>query len=852
MKGATCVMPEPKVRKYVCLHGHFYQPPRENPWLEALEREESAQPYHDWNKRISDECYRANAASRLVDDENHIVTLCNNYQSLSFNFGPTLLRWLEQHEPWVYDRVREADRESCHRLQGHGNAIAQVYNHVIMPLATRRDKLTQVRWGIRDFQHRFGRCPEGMWLAETAVDDETLGILAEEGIQYTILSPFQAARWRFLNMKEESPWQNAQNGDIPPGRAYRYHCGNQRTIYLFFYDSNLSHGIAFGHLLENSTKLLRQMDASFQFGDLIDSEPWLVHAATDGETFGHHFQFGDMAIAATFNEIQETSDVEIINYGAFLASFPVRAQVEIRENTAWSCAHGLGRWQEDCGCHVGGQPHWNQKWRAPLRGALNHLQDALSSHYEREMGQLSQDPWDTRDHYIDVLLDPDHHRAEFLDRYSRRSLNADEKCRFFQLLEMERCALFMFTSCGWFFDDIGGLETILILRYAARAIQLAEQTGAPPLEPSFFKILEKAPSNVPEYENGGDVYLRKVKPFVITPRHVAANHAIQTFVDPLQSRNGLYCYHITPRHQEHLGSSPIPCQYGHITVRDDRTSEEKDYFYTVLHFGGLDFRCSVKLFKDSKEYGDILTTLRQAVEKQNTVGIVRILDDAFGTAFFTLHDVFQDMRRAIALEIGQGQLRLYRDFQRYLYQTHSPLIKSLEQWGVEFPEDLRTAVEHVLNDELHQLVQEILEHESGQEPSFSEGFWEETDFFYRSHMGRLRSILGNAQSWGIALQPERTAVMLGEAMVSTMNVLLVSYGVQNAGKMLRLLEICLLLDVMPEIWLLQTLYYELVRKVTQKPEVAGEMKGCEGFFLQMDTFLGCRFAHFLDQRPTSL
>jgi len=538
--------------KYVCIHGHFYQPPRENPWLDAVEREESAAPSHDWNERIHMECYRANTAARLVDEKNRVLRLRNNYQSLSFNFGPTLLRWMEGHDPESYRRIVQADRDS-HGRSGHGNAVAQAYNHMILPLACLRDQVTQVRWGIRDFEHRFGRKPEGMWLPETAVSRETLEVLAEEGIRFTILSPSQASRWRFLH---ETGWRDARDGTIPTGRAYRFDCGRGRVIHLFFYDAELARGIAFERLLEHSSRLLDRIRHSFDHRACDPQEPWLVHSATDGESYGHHFKFGDMALAAAFQELDRDPSSQVLNYGQFLARFPTTAEADIVENTAWSCAHGLGRWERDCGCRIGDGPGLHQKWRAPLRKALNRLRDALALHYEREMGRLCPDPWEARNDYIGVVLDPAAGRQEFLDRHARAGPANSDLPRFFQLLEMQRCSMLMFTSCGWFFDDISGLESVILLKYAARAMQLARMTGSAPLEDSFLQLLEKAPGNRKEFANGAEVYRKKVLPEVVEFDRVVANHAVRSPAKTHSPGYRLYCWQILPQKEEDLGSYP--------------------------------------------------------------------------------------------------------------------------------------------------------------------------------------------------------------------------------------------------------------------------------------------------------
>lgn len=833
--------------KYVCIHAHFYQPPRENPWIEEIEREDSASPYHDWNERIDMECYRANTAARLVDDTNRILSMKNNYRFLSFNFGPTLMQWLERKDRWVYRAILDADGESVGARNGHGNAIAQVYNHVIMPLANRRDKITQVRWGIRDFEKRFGRRPEGMWLAETAVDRNTLGVLADAGIKFAILSPHQAARWRFLD--GDGQWCDARGGSIPTGRAYRCNCGGGKFISIFFYDSVLARGVAFERVLEHSSKLLAQIDRGHGAGTPREGEPWLVNVATDGESYGHHFKFGDMALAAAFQELERDPSVEITNYGAYLASFPPAAEVEILENTAWSCAHGLGRWKEDCGCHVAGEPGWSQKWRAPLRKALNFLRDALAVHYEAEMKKLCRDPWKARDEYIDVILDRKQHLEDFLHAHFDGDPAPGALTRFLRLLEMQRFSLLMFTSCGWFFDDISQLESVLILKYAARAIQLSEKTGAAPLEPAFLKILEKAPGNLPEYGNGAVVYRKKVASEKVEPKRVAANYAIQSLALSPQRQFRIYSHSILPRSEEDLGSNPVPCLCGHLTVRSDRTLDRQDFLYAVVHFGGLDFRCLVKPHGGGNEYEALLKALQGSIEEQNTIKLLRVLDEKFGIEYFGLNDVFRDLRSQIALTISRKTLETYTGLQRSLYHVHKPLISSLRQWGIGIPSDLRVAIRRVLSDEAADLVEDVLDHE--RESAASQAGWESTDFFYRAHMARLHSLLEEARSRGVALQFETISQKLGQALVSSISELAATFDRAPAGRLYRLLAICEALAVKPNTWKLQTLYFEFVTRGMRNPELFEKIENVENFLAELDRLLWCRFARFLQELPVS-
>ncbi len=834
--------------KYVCIHAHFYQPPRENPWTEEIEREDSAAPYHDWNQRINLECYRANTAARLVDNQNRILDLMNNYRYLSFNFGPTLTHWLERHDPWVYQTILEADRESMEAHGGHGNAIAQVYNHIIMPLANQRDKLTQIRWGIRDFEHRFGRHPEGMWLAETAVDGATLLLLAEAGIKFTILSPHQAARWRFR--EGDTQWRDAAGGTIPSGRAYRYSCGGGKYIDIFFYDSALAHGVAFGRLLEHSSKLLEQIDKTWSSRHPSSGEPWLVNVATDGESYGHHFKFGDMALAAALEELKRDSSTEIVNYGWFLSQFPVVADVEILERTAWSCAHGVGRWSSDCGCHLGGEPGWTQKWRAPLRKALEYVRDSLARHFETQMESLCADPWGARDEYIDLILDIKNHLAPFLEKHLRGGSRSSDVSRFLELLEMQRLSLLMFISCGWFFDEISQLESVLILKYAAMAIRLAEKTGSPPLGPEFLRLLELAPSNLPEYGNGANVFLREVRPKEFNGAKAAANYAIQSIARFEQREFQMHSYSIMPQKEEDLGASPVRCLYGLVSVKDNRTLDTESFLYAVAHFGGLDFRCSVKPYLNEGEYESILAALQDAIEEQKTIKIVRVLDERFGTDYFGLEDVLKDLRASIALDVSRKTIGTYTDLQRNLFSTYKPLLLSLRQWGIRIPSDLRVSIRRVLSEEVESLVEDILVHVL--EHVSSDAPWDSTDFFFRVHMARLNSLQEEAKLWGVSLYLVEISERLGRFMVRILTRLLRIFDEGDAGRLFRLLALCRALAIRPETWKLQTLYFQFVTKGIENPQLITKIDRFENFLEELDGMLNCRFAPILRRSSLQL
>ncbi|MCA1577606.1 MAG: DUF3536 domain-containing protein [Acidobacteria bacterium] len=475
------------------IHGHFYQPPRENPWTGEVEREPSAAPYHDWNERIHDECYAPNAVA-------------NNYAKISFNFGPTLLSWLERAHPETYQHVLAADKESAAQRSGHGNAIAQAYGHAILPLCNERDRLTQVVWGVADFRFRFGREPEALWLPETAANDSTLALLIDQCLRWVILAPDQARR-----VRTGDEWVDVGGGMVDTTKPYRFEHPDSsgRSIAVFFYNGPLARAIAFEKALTSSRSLVERFVQVAKRGDL-------VNVATDGETYGHHFKFGDLCLAHALGVEAKEAGFWITNYGEYLDRNRPELRVEIDnglqgEGSSWSCAHGVGRWTRDCGCHTGGETGWNQAWRDPLRVALNYLRDDAALKFESRGGELLRDPWGARNDYISVLLD-ERTRAEFLARHAVRPLSDAEQTRAFNLLEMQRSALLMFTSCGWFFSDLAGIETIQVLRYAARVLDLQNQLGFDAPRKQFLDLLANAKSNQPEKGNGADIFSRFADP----------------------------------------------------------------------------------------------------------------------------------------------------------------------------------------------------------------------------------------------------------------------------------------------------------------------------------------------------
>lgn len=496
--------------KYITIHGHFYQPPRENAWTGEIEIQPSAAPYHDWNDRILHECYLPNTLAEINDETGKVLEVVNNYEYLSFNFGPTLLHWIKQKYPEVYIKIIEADKNSIEKHHKNGNAIAMCYNHIIMPLANERDKITQVKWGIKDFEYHFGRIPESIWLPETACNYATIDVLINEGIKYIILDVSQAESFR---KKGNKKWIDVSNGSIDPKMSYRC-CSKTnpgKYINVFFYDGPISKSAAFDDVLKSSFNLLNRINPAFPLfkGDS------LVSIATDGETFGHHKKFTEKTLAYFMTKLAPENNLKVVNYSEYLAKHQTKFEVILKtgdnnEGTSWSCPHGVKRWYENCGC--GNEPGTNQKWRTPLRNSLNSLRDELIKIFETEGAKYFKDVWNARNDYINILLNNNEEKLkEFLYFNAARILTYEEIDKCLKLLEMQKFALFMFTSCGWFFSDISGIEATQILQYAARAIEIAEEVTGKPIEDDFVSMLEPAESNVPEFKNGRGVWEKLVK-----------------------------------------------------------------------------------------------------------------------------------------------------------------------------------------------------------------------------------------------------------------------------------------------------------------------------------------------------
>ncbi|HET9016172.1 MAG TPA: DUF3536 domain-containing protein [Thermomicrobiaceae bacterium] len=683
------------MQRYVCIHGHFYQPPRENPWLEFVEIEDSAAPYHDWNQRVTDECYARNATARILDANGWVDHIVSNYARISFDFGPTLLSWMETNAPDTYRAVLAADAASARRFGGHGSAIAQAYNHLILPLASPRGRRTQVIWGCSDFRHRFGREPRGMWLPETAVDLDSLEALAEQGIAFTVLGPHQIRRVRPIGA---DGWSDIPPGRVDPSRPYLVNLPSGRSIAVFVFDRNISQDVAFGELLNNGDRFLGRVMDGFR-----DDRDWsqLVSVVTDGETYGHHHRFADMALAYVLHRIDETLPDELTNFAAFLELHPPTHEAEIVENTSWSCAHGVERWRSDCGCNTWAHPGWTQSWRRPLREALDWLRDELEPVLDDGLGPLLKDPDVARDDYIDVILDraPDHVDA-FLNRHAARPLGPDDRLLALRLLEMARHLQLMFTSCGWFFDDVSGIETVQILQYAGRALQLAPNEVGRRLHGEFLDRLERALSNDPAAGNARQVYERSVEPAMVDLPAVAAHFAITSMFRPYTRSEDIHAYGVTIVDHRWFESGRARLVLGRAVVTSRVTRATADLAVAAIHLGDHNVIAAVREAPPNEAYRAMLSDLSSAFQHAEILEAVRRLDRHFGSATYSLKSMFRDDQRQVLDQVLASTLAEFEADYRSLYVDHAPLLRFLADIRSPIPPGLSQAAQFVLNLDL--------------------------------------------------------------------------------------------------------------------------------------------------------
>jgi alpha-amylase/alpha-mannosidase (GH57 family) len=793
----------PPAKHFICIHGHFYQPPRENPWLETVETQDSAAPYHDWNERICAECYAPNGAARVVNVKNQIMRIVNNYARISFNFGPTLLSWLRENAPRTYRMVLEGAARSRQRNRGHSSALAQVYNHMILPLANARDKATQIRWGIADYENSFGAPPEGMWLAETAADNATLEALAVNGIRFTILAPHQCKRIRPLKseaskndeigseeVRVDCNWTGTPDATVDTTRPYLVRFPSGASIAVFFYNGPVSRAIAFERLLDSGDNFVARLKAGFK----DSTQPQLVHVATDGESYGHHHKHGEMALAYAMRLLEQDKSVKLTNYAAFLKQFPPDFECEIAEDTSWSCGHGVERWRSNCGCN-GGRPGWTQEWRAPLRKALDELRDALIPLTEQHGAMLFRDVWAARDAYIQVVLDRSTESVDrFMAAHEVHPLCDEERVRAIELMEMQRHSQLMYTSCGWFFDDIAGIETVQIIAYAARVLQLAGQVfgdEAAPLEPAFLARLAEARSNDPAAGDGARIYKKCVETQKLQLEQVVAHYAISSVFSTFADETELFCFRVRRISYEIHTSGRGRLALGRVHAASSITGHAQDFSFAVLHFGDQNITAAVKAYSeaDATAFEAFAADAAGHVLRADFPEVIRLLDRFYGHADYSLTSLFTDEQRRIVQLILNSTLWDIENSLTTIYQDHASLLHYLSHAGLPKPPALTLAAGFAINAGMRRVL--------------------EVD---PVDVAQLRSLLTLAKSDQVPLDSATLSYIADKRMKRAMVELQMSSGsLEMLDRALMLARTLAELPFELNLWQAQNIWYEILR-----------------------------------------
>jgi alpha-amylase/alpha-mannosidase (GH57 family) len=775
--------------RYICIHGHFYQPPREHAWLEAVEIQDSAYPYHDWNQRITTECYGPNAVSRVLNEERQIVELVNNYAWMSFNFGPTLLSWMERNASEVYESILDADRQSVERW-GRGSAMAQVYNHVIMPLANRCDKHTQVRWGLYDFQKRFRRKAEGMWLAETAVDTETLEVLAEEGVQFTVLASRQMAAWRRFTTDE---WCAAgDDRDTLSMRSYLCRLPSGRSINLFFYHGGLSQRIAFNGLLQDGEAFAQSLKDE-ALGGGSPEEPVLLHVATDGETYGHHHRNGDMALAWCLRKLNQDEEVELINYATFLERHPPVFEVQIVENSSWSCAHGVERWRADCGCNTGAHPGWHQRWRASLRRSFDELRNQLMDEYVKQMQVFCSEPLRIRDAYIQVILDrSEEHVEAFLKEHLYFPMRDERRTKVLRLLEMTRHIQLMYTSCAWFFDEVTGIETRQVLQYACRALQIASVESPLRLDDWFTAALTTAESNNPEWGHAGALYINMMETSRLSLTKVGM-HEVARRLFTTDTQEGVFAdaFRFVSECHEQFQSGSQLLAMGRTQVFSRLTHSVKRFSYAVIYLGQHHLIGNASDRMTETEFMQMYGTVRQSFENGNLADVLQKFQQYYGEEKFSFWQLFRDQQQQILRFILERELEEAERMLGWVDERNEALMGVIRQVNLPLPLILRKNMEAVVNHRLRRLLE-------NEEPDQVE----------------MRRLVQRVRQWQLPLELEVHRYLSAQRLPALLN----RYA-ENPDDPSWLIKLHVLLKQLdelgidPDVWDTQNLLYRLAREV---------------------------------------
>ncbi len=794
--------------KYVCIHGHFYQPPRENAWLDEIEIQESAHPFHDWNERINFECYAPNTSARILDHNGLIHKIINNYTYLSFNFGPTLLSWMERTDTETYNAILESDKISKKRFGGHGSAIAQAHSHLILPLANQRDKVTQVKWGLRDFEYRFGRKSEGIWLAETAVDTATLEVLAEEGVKYTILAPRQMKAFRHVN---EEHWTSANDG-FDTRRSYKVNLPSGKSIALFFYDGQIAQDVAFKGLLNDGNHFADHITNSFDDNDELQ----LVHIATDGETYGHHHRKGEMALASCLHKI-ETGDVATLtNYAEFLEKFPPTWEAQIHDNSSWSCVHGVERWKSNCGCSSG-RPGWNQEWRAPLREGLDWLREYLKELYEKEAEVYLKDPWAARNDYIDILINRNEKTIQdFLDKHATRELSSAELTITIRLLELQKFAMYMYTSCGWFFDEISGIETNQILQYALRSMQYIKYFTDEDVMSTFSGYMERAPSNV--FENGGVSYNKNVVPSAVNLERVAIHFAVASIFENHVRDAELFRFASVMEDYQLLEAGNQRLAVGKIVIRSKVTFREKRYKFVVVYLGQQNMLGNISENMSETVYAEMKTKVLDSFDSTNLGDVLSHMQKYFDDHNFTIWHLFKDEKRKILDTISKNSLDSIENSFREIYNDNYQLMSGMALSNIPIPDAFISATEFILNTEIHQFfTQEVL------------------------NVNRLKHLSAEFERWKLKINNEQSFKLTASERIfyEVRKLALADFSIEQLELLNDIFDFLKKMNVELDIWKSQNLYFGMLQGYNRSEWVFAN-KEWENQFKELGHHLGVK------------
>jgi len=778
--------------RYIAIHGHFYQPPRENAWLEQIEIQESASPYHDWNERITSECYGPNGVSRILNSNKQIVDIVNNYARISFNFGPTLLSWMQQHRPDEYQRIIEADKLSMQLYGGHGSAMAQVYNHIIMPLATKADKITQVKWGIYDFEKRFNRKPEGMWLAETAVDTETLEILAENDIVFTVLAPNQAKQYRKIGDSEWLPGAN-------PLWPYICHLPSGKSIYLFFYEGERSQGIAFKGFLNDGRFFAEQLLSGF---DRDSDEPQLMHVATDGESYGHHHRNGDMALAFCLDYIEQSERATLTNYSQYLSLVEVTHEAQIHDNSSWSCIHGVERWRSNCGCETGGQAGWTQQWRVGLRLAIDWLRDAFDALYDEEMRKYHPNPDEVRNNYISLIIDRGTPNCnKFFDDNFSRKFTKEEITGVIRLLELQRHSLYMQTSCGWFFTEVSGIETVQILQYANRGIQLTESVIGEDLklEQKFIDILATAKSNIVEHQDAAEIYRKWVQSKRLSLTHVGMHYAVSALFEEDNRDITILNFDCESLRFSRKKAGTYILVTGATNVRSRITRSDKFFHYAILYMGNHHLIGSTATKLSEAEFDSIVEQIEKSFERGHLSECIDIIKWNFLDRSFSFFNLFRDeqlkLLELVTRDYEKEALRSYE----VIYDSSYTLLNFMHAENLRLPSVLQSNLETVFQFKIEELLASPLE-------SFS--------------LGKLKRYASEMKKWNAHPKSERTQYVASNFLLRQIQAFrLDNHPTEWMSRMGEILICYEEMHIVPGLNLLQDFIFRLVKENHLDPDL---------------------------------